>query len=229
MTHAYQTLRKCIKAIQQIKRERPDAPIHAVIWGEWGCGKTKAIHQIAKEFKIPYIKAEKNMTVNMLIRKITRAWGTEAGQRKDQNLDILLGLVARFPVEKRLMLVDEAQRIYKKQYLDDLKDLGEDEDILISFIFVGDTSLKQYLTEGYHSLNKRVLVVPLERLAPETVESFLMRYGLKGNVEALFKTAWEMGLTTLEIDNAFFFLAKAKQTEVSPEMLKDTIAQLKKV
>jgi len=228
-THVYLTLKRCIEAIQKMKKERPDGIIHAVIYGDWGCGKTKAIQQVSKEFRIPAIKAERDLTISKLIRKITRAWGTEAGVHKDQNIDLLMALLSRRPIWERIMIIDEAQRIYRKMFLDELKDLAEDEECLLSFIFVADPTIKNYLTEVYHSLNKRILVISLERINKVTVEEILKRYQLEGNIEDLSKFAHENGLTTLDVDNACFFLAKAGIKEIDSITLKKAIEQIKRI
>lgn len=191
-THVYLTLKRCIEAIQNMKKERPDGIVHAVVYGDWGCGKTKAIQQISKEYKIPCFKAERELTLSKLIRKIVRAWGTEAGFHKDQNIDLLIALLSRRAVYERIMIIDEAQRIYKKAFLDELKDLAEDEECLLSFIFVADQTIKNLLTEVYHSLNKRILVLPLERINKVTIESALKKYDLQGDVEELTKFAKEL-------------------------------------
>jgi len=227
-THVYRTIANCIKSLQVAKKERPDAIIHAVVYGEWGTGKTRALKEIAKDFSLPYWKAEQKLTINKLIRKLALALGGDGGFSKDTNKDIIIGVMDRKPVWERIFIIDEAQRVYRRHdYLDELKDIAED--LMISFLFVGDQSIRTYLAETYHSINKRIFVIGLARMEKDTVEAFLEKYGLEGDAETLAKIAMERGLVTLDVDNAFFFLWRAKVKEVTPDIFKQAIAKLRRV
>jgi DNA transposition AAA+ family ATPase len=226
-THAYTTIVNCIKTLQGMKRERPDVIVHAVVYGEWGTGKTRALTEIARNYSLPYWKAEQKLTPNKLIRKLALALGGDGGLFKERNLDIILGILSRKPVPERIFIIDEAQRIYRKhEYLNELKDLGEE--IMVSFLFVGDHSIRRYLAETYHSLNKRIFIVELDRIGKESIEAFLKKYQLKGDVETLTKIAKERGLVTLDIDNALFLLWKAQVKEVTPDIFKQAITNLRR-
>jgi hypothetical protein len=126
---------------------------------------------------------------------------------------------------KPILILDEAQRILRKQHiLNELKDLSEDEELSFSYLFLGDQTTPKLLASHDHSLFKRFAIKKeLQPLTQETIAFLIKEYRTQADPVQIFNFAKERGWTTL--DTAICLQAiKSQKVEPSTETL-DRIAK----
>lgn len=222
MTHTEQILRSVVKTIKQI-REQLGFPVHALVWGMWGSGKTFSAKALTKENRdVFYYKAPaEEVTPGKLLKGISLACNAGIRQTKEATLDLLKFTLTTLQI-KPIVIIDEAQRILKRPLLlNELKDLAEDTDISISYIFLGDQSLPKIVQSTPHSIYRRVVVKKeLEPITKETIEHAMKEKGVKGDAEVFYKLAKDRGWTTQDIYFIVSVLQKIKAEATEEVILK---------
>lgn len=211
MVHAEQVLRDTVNALVRI-REQTGSPVHALVWGVWGNGKTFSAHKIRQErHDVFYYKAPaEEVSAPKFIKSISLVLGAGYRQSKEATLDLLRYTIASRNI-RPILIIDEAQRLLKRPLLmNELKDLSEDPDFALCYIFLGDQSLPKVVQSAPHSIYKRVVIRrELEQITKETIQTVLREKKVNGDVDEVFTLAKERGWTTLDIYFIATALAKA--------------------
>jgi Cdc6-like AAA superfamily ATPase len=225
MTHAEQVLTTTIQALRRLRAEQT-IPLHAIIWGKWGTGKTVSAQKIAKrEPDVFYVKApDGEITMGRLYRLIGFSLGCGARSTYESTLDLIKHHLLYYNL-KPILILDEAQRILRKQHiLNELKDLSEDEELGFCYLFLGDQTTPKLLASHDHSLFKRFAIKKeLQPLTQETISFLVKEYRIQADPVQIFNFAKEKGWTTL--DTAICLQAlKSQKLEPTAETL-DKIAK----
>jgi len=201
MTHAEQVLTATLQALRRLREEQA-IPLHAIVWGKWGTGKTVSAQKIAKkEQDIFYIKVpDGEITRGRLYRLIGFSLGCGARNTYESTLDLIKHHILYYNL-KPIIIFDEAQRILRKQHiLNELKDLSEDEELSFSYLFLGDQTTPKLLASHDHSLFKRFAIKKeLQPLTQETIAFLLREYRIQTDPAPIFHFAQQRGWTTLDV------------------------------
>jgi len=225
MTHAEQVLTTTIQALRRLRAEQT-MPLHALIWGKWGTGKTVSAQKIAKkESDVFYVKSpDGEITRGRLYRLMGFSLGCGARNTYESTLDLIKHHLLYYNL-RPILIFDEAQRLLRKQHiLNELKDLSEDEELSFSYLFLGDQTTPKLLASYDHSLFKRFAVKKeLQPLTQETITFLIKEYRIQADPVQIFNFAKEKGWTTL--DTAIVLQAlKNQKVEPSTDAL-DKIAK----
>jgi Cdc6-like AAA superfamily ATPase len=225
MTHAEQVLTATLQALRKLRMEQ-EMPLHALVWGKWGTGKTVAAQKITRHGKDTfYIKIpDGEITRGRLYRLIGFSLGCGARNTYESTLDLIKHHLLYYNL-KPILILDEAQRILRKQHiLNELKDLSEDEELGFCYVFLGDQTTPKLLASHDHSLFKRFAIKKeLQPLTQETISFLVKEYRIQADPVQIFNFAKEKGWTTL--DTAICLQAlKNQKVELTTEAL-DKIAK----
>ncbi|ADO45300.1 conserved hypothetical protein [Hydrogenobacter thermophilus TK-6] len=200
MTHAEQVLTATLQALRRLRAEQT-MPLHAIVWGKWGTGKTVSAQKIAKkEQDVFYVKApDGEITRGRLYRLIGFSLGCGARSTYEATLDLIKHHILYYNL-KPIIIFDEAQRLLRKQHiLNELKDLSEDEELSFSYLFLGDQTTPKLLASHDHSLFKRFAIKKeLQPLTQETIAFLIKEYRIQTDPAPIFHFAKERGWTTLD-------------------------------
>jgi Cdc6-like AAA superfamily ATPase len=200
MTHAEQVLTTTIQALRKLRTEQA-MPLHAIVWGKWGTGKTVSAQKISKqEPDVFYVKApDDELTRSRLYRLIGFSLGCGARNTYESTLDLIKHHILYYNL-KPIIIFDEAQRLLRKQHiLNELKDLSEDEELSFSYLFLGDQTTPKLLASHDHSLFKRFAIKKeLQPLTQETIAFLIKEYRIQADPVQIFNFAKERGWTTLD-------------------------------
>jgi Cdc6-like AAA superfamily ATPase len=199
MTHVEKVLSATVEALRRLRAEQA-TPLHALIWGKWGAGKTIAAQRIARQEKDTfYIKIpDGELTRSRLYRLIGFALGCGARATYEATLDLIKHHIL-FSNLKPILILDEAQRILRKQgILNELKDLSEE--LAFAYIFLGDQTIPKVFAVYDHSLFKRfVIKKELQPLTEETIRFLMQEYQIQADPIQIFHYAKDKGWSTLDI------------------------------
>jgi Cdc6-like AAA superfamily ATPase len=225
MTHVEQTLTATIQALRKLRTEQA-MPLHGIVWGKWGTGKTVSAQKIAKrEPDVFYVKApDGEITRGRLYRLIGFSLGCGARSTYESTLDLIKHHLLYYNL-KPILVFDEAQRLLRKQHiLNELKDLSEDEELGFSYLFLGDQTTPRLLASYDHSLFKRFAIKKeLQPLTQETISFLVKEYRIQADPVQIFHYAQQKGWTTLDVAICLQAL-KNQKVEPSTEAL-DKIAK----
>ena len=225
MTHAEQVLTATLQALRRLRMEQA-MPLHGIVWGKWGTGKTVSAQKIAKkEQDVFYVKApDGEITRGRLYRLIGFSLGCGARSTYESTLDLIKHHLLYYNL-KPIFVFDEAQRLLRKQHiLNELKDLSEDEELSFAYLFLGDQTTPKLLASHDHSLFKRFAIKKeLQPLTQETVAYLTREYRLQTDPAPIFHFAKERGWTTLDVAICLQAI-KSQKAEPSTETL-DRIAK----
>jgi type II secretory pathway predicted ATPase ExeA len=225
MTHAEQTIAAVVQALRKLRMEQA-MPLHGIVWGKWGTGKTVSAQKIAKkEQDVFYVKApDGEITRGRLYRLIGFSLGCGARNTYESTLDLIKHHLLYYNL-KPILVFDEAQRLLRKQHiLNELKDLSEDEELSFSYLFLGDQTTPKLLASHDHSLFKRFAIKKeLQPLTQETVAYLTKEYRIQVETAQIFHYAKEKGWTTLDVAIVLQAI-KSQKVEPSTEAL-DKIAK----
>jgi len=200
MTHVEQIITGAIQALRRLRAEQA-MPLHAIVWGKWGTGKTVSAQKIAKrEPDVFYVKApDGEITRGRLYRLIGFSLGCGARSTYEATLDLIKHHILYYNL-KPIIIFDEAQRFLKKTHiLNELKDLSEDEELSFSYLFLGDQTTPRLLASHDHSLFKRFAIKKeLQPLTQETITFLIKEYRIQADPVQIFNFAKERGWTTLD-------------------------------
>jgi Cdc6-like AAA superfamily ATPase len=201
MTHVEQVLTTTIQVLRKLRTEQA-MPLHAIVWGKWGTGKTVSAQKIAKkEQDVFYVKApDGEITRGRLYRLIGFSLGCGARSTYEATLDLIKHHILYYNL-KPIIIFDEAQRILRKQHiLNELKDLSEDEELGFSYLFLGDQTTPKLLASHDHSLFKRFAIKKeLQPLTQETIAFLIKEYRIQADPAQIFHFAQQKGWTTLDV------------------------------
>ncbi|MEM3426717.1 ATP-binding protein [Hydrogenobacter thermophilus] len=227
MIHTEEIVLQAVKAIRQ-QREELQAPVHALIWGAWGVGKTFSAQRVAKQFRdVFYMKVPADdLTRSKLVKTIGLAVGPGYRQSLEATRDLLKYHLKTLKI-KPVLLLDEAQRVLKRPVLvDELKDLSEDEDMQFCFVFLGDMNVPKIVAQTPHSIYKRVIIKKeLQPLTEKTVEEVVRSSGLKDG-QVFYAVAKERGWTTLDVAVVARVVSKLSKDEITAEDIKKVAVSL---
>ena len=225
MTHAEQVLTTTIQALRKLSMEQA-MPLHGIVWGKWGTGKTVSAQKIAKrEPDVFYVKApDGEITRGRLYRLIGFSLGCGARSTYEATLDLIKHHILYYNL-KPIIIFDEAQRLLRKTLiLNELKDLSEDEELSFSYLFLGDQTTPRLLASYDHSLFKRFAIKKeLQPLTEETVRFLTKEYRIQADPTPIYHYAREKGWTTLDVAICLQAI-KSQKIEPSVEAL-DKIAK----
>jgi Cdc6-like AAA superfamily ATPase len=201
MTHAEQTITAVVQALRRLRAEQA-IPLHGIVWGKWGTGKTVSAQKIAKkEQDVFYVKApDGEITRSRLYRLIGFSLGCGARSTYESTLDLIKHHILYYNL-KPIIIFDEAQRILRKQHiLNELKDLSEDEELSFTYLFLGDQTTPKLLASHDHSLFKRFAIKKeLQPLTQETIAFLLKEFNIQTNPATIFHFVQQKGWTTLDV------------------------------
>jgi Cdc6-like AAA superfamily ATPase len=201
MTHAEQVLAATLQALRKLRTEQA-MPLHAIVWGKWGTGKTVSAQKIAKrEPEVFYVKApDGEITRGRLYRLIGFSLGCGVRSTYEATLDLIKHHISYYNI-RPIIIFDEAQRFLKKTLiLNELKDLSEDEELSFAYLFLGDQTTPRLLSAYDHSLFRRFAIKKeLQPLTQETISFLLKEYRIQTDPAPIFHFARERGWTTLDV------------------------------
>jgi len=217
MTHVEQVLTTTVQALRRLRAEQT-MPLHAIVWGKWGTGKTVSAQKIAKkEQDVFYVKApDGEITRGRLYRLIGFSLGCGARSTYESTLDLIKHHLLYYNV-RPILIFDEAQRLLRKTHiLNELKDLSEDEELGFSYLFLGDQTTPKLLASHDHSLFKRFAIKKeLQPLTQETISFLVKEYRIQADPVQIFHYAQQKGWTTLDVA---ICLQALKNQKVEPTM-----------
>ncbi len=220
MTHAEQTIMAVVQALRKLRTEQA-MPLHGIVWGKWGTGKTVSAQKIAKrEPDVFYIKApDGEITRGRMYRLIGFSLGCGARNTYESTLDLIKHHILYYNL-KPIILFDEAQRLLRKTHiLNELKDLSEDEELSFIYLFLGDQTTPKLLASHDHSLFKRFAIKKeLQPLTQETIAFLIKEYRIQADPAPIFHFAQQKGWTTLDVAICLQAL-KNQKVEPSTETL----------
>ncbi len=224
MIHTEEIIRKTLKALRDL-RDTLQSPVHALIVGDWGVGKTNSAQRVCKgEGDTFYLRTPaEDITRSKLIKLV--AYSLRSGYRNTVEGTIdLLKYTLEVKKLKPILFIDEARYIFKRPaMMDTLKELAEDPDIAISYIFLGDKQTPKTMLHNLHSLHKRILITKeLEPLTEKTVKTIVEQYKLPA--ESFYEIGVRKNWTTIDIAYVSTALAKAKLDPTEENIMK--IAQM---
>lgn len=206
-------LQSTIKSIETL-RETTSSPVHALIYGKWGTGKTYAAQNLSYTTNnVFYVKIPEG---DITKSKLAKAFGISMGAGYRHIYEACIDMMKYHLLEKNIkhpiFILDEAQRIFKsKILLGELKDLSEDIELRFSYIFLGDSTMPQKLIQHPHSIHKRILIKrELDGLNESMINELAKHYKLQVIPDEVIKVSKEKGFTTIDIAFIFSYLSKAK-------------------
>lgn len=220
-TEALQAIESLVKTLLLAKKR--GKIVHGAVSGPWGAGKSYAIRILTRKYPIFYLKVPReNVSRTRLLRLIGFSLGAGAGGTYDFTLDLIRGHLQQENISP-LIAIDEAQRLFAmKALLDELKDLSEDPDLGFSYLFLGDHTLRSYLSaKEYHSLVKRILykVELTGEIEEETIGELLREYNIAGDPKELAKIVKKRKWKILDLDNVLFLSSLKGVRELDEETI----------
>ncbi|MFZ8785002.1 AAA family ATPase [Thermocrinis sp.] len=217
MTHAEQIIRETVKVLR-VLREEQETPLHALIWGSWGVGKTIAAKKVSQtERDVFYIKMpDGDLTRGRLYRLIGLTIGSGVRNTLEGTLDLIKSHIEYISLHP-IFIIDETQRIIRRQFIiSELKDLAED--IGFSYVFLGDHTLPKTIAVNNHSLFKRIAIKKeLNPMTEDTVRHLLAHFGVNADSTEVYKFARERGFTTIDLA-IVLQAAKTRKLELNEEV-----------
>ncbi|MCS7317319.1 MAG: ATP-binding protein [Candidatus Dojkabacteria bacterium] len=195
--HVENILKQSITSIKNLSNV-VNSPVHCALWSKWGTGKTFSSLKISKESDdIYYIKIpDGDIKVGRLYKLIASSLGCGIRFTYEGTLELIKYHILSKRV-KAIFILDEAQRILKKEHvLNELKDLSEIPELSFQYIFLGDLTLPKMLKIFPHSIYERILIKkeinPIEKSSLQELTK-----DIQVDIEELNHIAKIKGWTTL--------------------------------
>ena len=223
MIHTEKIIADTIKILRKL-REEQGVPVHALLHGKWGVGKTVSAKKIAKSIKDTfYIKVQDGITRNRLLKSIGFAIGCGARHSYEATLDLIKAHLEYLNMQP-ILIIDESQRIFSnQQILNELKDLAEDESVSLCYVFLGDQTTAQIIASHPHSIHARIVVrKELHPIDINTVEK-LIQGNLKVDAEKLYNFGKSRNWTTLDFQ---LVIQALKNTQTQSEIDEDVLTKV---
>ncbi len=236
MTQAKELLLETIKSIETL-RLQTSSPIHAIIYGSWGTGKSYASKEVATEtYNVFYVKIpDGSISKSRLLKLLALALGSGYRHLYEGTLDLMKYHILEKGLTHPIFILDEAQRVLKNsQIMSELKDLSEDQALRFSYIFLGDTTTPKVYASHPHSLHKRILIrKEISPLSARTIKHLAKNFNLPDK-EDFIKPIEEFGKskkwTTINVAFLFSYLKplykKGKIKEVNKTVLEKLAEKL---
>jgi len=204
-------------------RKTTKSPIHALIYGKWGTGKSYSAQRLPHVFyaKVPDGQVSKSRIVKIL----ALALGSGYRNLYEGTLDLMKYHVLEKGIKHPIFILDEAQRVLKSSLLmSELKDLSEDVSLNFSYIFLGDHTTPKVFQAHPHSLHKRILIKKeLEPLAEDMVKELAKDHQLDIDIKTITSVGKEKGWTTIDVAFLFSYLKPLLKEGKIKEITEETI------
>ena len=227
---AEKTIQKAVKTIINL-RETTNSPVHALIYGNWGVGKSYSAQKVAqKEKGVFYCKIpDGNISKSKLIKIIALSAGAGYRHLYEGTFDLLKYHLLVNNYQHPIFIIDEAQRILKSSLLmSELKDLSEDPSLKFSYIFLGDHTTADIFKAHRHSLHKRILIKEkLQPLTEETIVEIAKEKGVEIDPKIILEVGKDKAWTTIDIAFLFSYLSQLLKVK-KIELTKETIQEISK-
>ena len=212
MTQAKELILETIKSIETL-RIQTSSPVHAIIYGAWGTGKSYSSQEIANQSQnVFYVKIPDGaISKSRLLKLLALSLGSGYRHLYEGTLDLMKYHILHKGLAHPIFILDEAQRVLKNNLLmSELKDLSEDPALKFSYIFLGDTTVPQVYTSHPHSLHKRILIKKqIEPLTEKTIKHLIKHYNLPDNedfIKLITAIGKEKSWTTINVAFLFSYL-----------------------
>lgn len=223
-------LQKTIKTIISL-RETTNSPVHALLYGNWGVGKSYSAQKVAQRDKgVFYCKIpDGNISKSKLLKIISLSLGAGYRHLYEGTYDLLKYHILVNNYQHPIIILDESQRILKSSLLmSELKDLSEDNQIRFSYIFLGDHTTADIFKAHKHSIHKRILIKEkLQNLTEEIITEIAKEKGLQVDPNIVLEYGKERGWTTIEVAFLFSYLSEVSKVK-KIEITKETIQEISK-
>jgi Cdc6-like AAA superfamily ATPase len=212
MIHTEEMIVNTISALKRI-REEQKSPVHAILYGSWGTGKTFSSQKIVSHYDdVFYIKIpDGDISKGRLYRLIGLALRSGVRHTWEGTLNMIKYHLDYLKL-KPVFILDESQRILAKYHiLNELKDLSEDLELNFSYIFLGDHTIPRILATHPHSIHKRIVITrELQPITENTIDTLAKELKVEADVKEVFELAKRKGWTTIDVA---FILQGCKQAK----------------
>jgi Cdc6-like AAA superfamily ATPase len=213
MIHTEETIINTISALKKI-REEQKSPVHAILYGSWGTGKTFSSQKIIQRFDdVFYIKVpDGEISKGRLYRLIGLALRSGVRHTWEGTLNMIKYHLDYLKL-KPTFILDESQRILSKYHiLNELKDLSEDLELNFSYLFLGDHTIPKILATHPHSIHKRIVITrELQPITEKTIDTLAKELKVEADAKEMFEMAKRKGWTTIDVAFILQTCRQAKQ------------------
>jgi Cdc6-like AAA superfamily ATPase len=213
MIHTEETIINTISALKKI-REEQKSPVHAILYGSWGTGKTFSSQKIIQRFDdVFYIKVpDGEISKGRLYRLIGLALRSGVRHTWEGTLNMIKYHLDYLKL-KPTFILDESQRILSKYHiLNELKDLSEDLELNFSYLFLGDHTIPRILATHPHSIHKRIVITrELQLITEKTIDTLAKELKVEADAKEMFEMAKRKGWTTIDVAFILQTCRQAKQ------------------
>ena len=220
MTTTREVLLNSITSIEKL-RIQTGSPIHALIWGKWGPGKSYEAQKIERP-NVFYAKIpDGQLSKSRLVKILALALGSGYRNLYEGTLDLMRYHILEKGLKHPIFILDEGQRILKSSLLmSELKDLSEDRSLNFSYVFLGDQTIPKIYQSNPHSIHKRVLIKKqLEALNLINIKELASHYQINTDEEfinIILQIGTEKGWTTIDIAFLFSYIKALAKKGKSP-------------
>jgi Cdc6-like AAA superfamily ATPase len=213
MIHTEEAIISIISSLKRI-REEQKSPVHAILYGSWGTGKTFSSQKIIARYDdVFYIKVpDGDISKGRLYRLIGLALRSGVRHTWEGTLNMIKYHLDYLKL-KPIFILDESQRILSKYHiLNELKDLSEDLELNFSYLFLGDHTIPRILATHPHSIYKRIVITrELQPITESTIETLAKELKVEADVKEVFDLAKKKGWTTIDVAFILQTCRQAKQ------------------
>lgn len=169
-TANFKKVSEVIDTLKNTEKEIFDSAKIALMYGNFGIGKTWSIEKIAanEPKNIIFLRVEEVWNKTFLIKKIGVELGVDSGKVTDTSEQIK----ERLRLEDRIIIVDEVDKLLipeKYHLLELFRDLTDQTSCILIFIGMNSSAVKWAKYEHYFS---RVRKYKLEKMTLEDIKAF---------------------------------------------------------
>jgi len=213
MIHTEETIINTISALKRI-REEQKTPVHAILYGSWGTGKTFSSQKIVSHFDdIFYIKIpDGEISKGRLYRLFGLALRSGVRHTWEGTLNMIKYHLDYLKL-RPIFILDESQRVLSKYHiLNEFKDLSEDLELNFSYLFLGDHTIPRILATHPHSIYKRIVIKrELQPITEKTIDTLAKELKVEADVKEIFQISKKKGWTTIDVAFILQTCKEAKQ------------------
>jgi Cdc6-like AAA superfamily ATPase len=213
MIHTEETIINTISALKKI-REEQKSPVHAILYGSWGTGKTFSAQKILSHFDdVFYIKIpDGDISKGRLYRLFGLALRSGTRRTWEGTIDLIKYHLDYLKV-RPIFILDESQRIFSKHHImNELKDMSEDLELNFSYIFLGDHTTPKVIANNPHSIYKRIVIKrELQPITEKTIDALAKELKVEADTKEIYEIAKKKSWTTIDIAFILQTCRQAKQ------------------